>query len=95
MVNTHQPQLDIKLKSHQAALTFVNHATFLIQYSQLNVLTDPVWSKRASPFQWLGPKRVREPGIALSQLPKINLILISHNHYDHLDCNTLKKLRTL
>lgn len=73
-------------------LTFVNHATFLIQIPGLNILTDPVWSQRASPFAWLGPKRVREPGIRLDELPPIDLILISHNHYDHLDVKTLKIL---
>ncbi len=73
-------------------ITFVNHATFLIQLPGLNILTDPVWSSRASPFAWLGPKRVREPGISLDKLPPIDLILISHNHYDHLDVKTLKIL---
>ncbi len=73
-------------------LTFINHATFLIQIPGLNILTDPVWSRRASPFSWLGPKRVREPGIRLEQLPPIDLILLSHNHYDHLDVRTLKTL---
>lgn len=73
-------------------LTFVNHATFLIQLPGLTILTDPVWSDRASPFRWLGPKRVRQPGIRLEDLPPIDLILLSHNHYDHLDVRTLKTL---
>jgi L-ascorbate metabolism protein UlaG (beta-lactamase superfamily) len=58
----------------------------------VNILTDPVWSERASPFRWIGPRRVRKPGIQFNDLPKIDLILISHNHYDHLDLRTLKKL---
>ena len=78
--------------SDDIRLTFVNHATFLIQIPGLNILTDPVWSRRASPFSWLGPKRIREPGISLDELPPIDLILISHNHYDHLDVKTLKIL---
>lgn len=74
------------------AVTFVNHATFLIQCADLTILTDPIWSRRASPIQWLGPKRVREPGLALGELPPVDLILISHNHYDHLDVRTLRYL---
>ncbi len=71
---------------------FVNHSTFLIQARGINILTDPIWSKRASPFSWAGPKRMRPPGIRFEDLPPIDLILISHNHYDHLDVSTLKKL---
>lgn len=73
-------------------ITFVNHSTFLIQVAGLNILTDPVWSKRVSPFQFAGPKRMRPPGLAMDQLPKIDLILLSHNHYDHLDLPTVQKL---
>lgn len=73
-------------------ITFVNHATFLLQMDGLNILTDPVWSDRASPFSWIGPKRHRMPGIAFEDLPKIDAVLISHNHYDHLDLPTLQKL---
>lgn len=76
----------------QLTLTFINHATFLIQFPGFTILTDPVWSERASPVSWFGPKRVRKPGIPLQDLPPIDLILISHNHYDHLDVHTLKKL---
>jgi L-ascorbate metabolism protein UlaG (beta-lactamase superfamily) len=74
------------------AITFVNHATFLIQTNGLNILTDPVWSNRVSPLSFAGPKRMRPPGLKFEDLPKIDLILISHNHYDHLDIDTLKKL---
>ena len=78
---------------HQGiSLTFVNHATFLIQVDGLNILTDPVYSERVSPFNWAGPKRVHAPGVALQDLPPIDVILISHNHYDHLDEDTLKTL---
>ncbi|WP_339388559.1 MBL fold metallo-hydrolase [Planctobacterium marinum] len=85
-------QLDATLGPDDFSLTFVNHATFLIQFAGVNVLTDPVWSERASPVSWIGPKRVRKPGIPISKLPNIDLILISHNHYDHLDIKTLKLL---
>lgn len=85
-------RLNEKLEIDDISLTFVNHATFLIRLPQLNILTDPVWSKRVSPISWIGPKRVRAPGINFEDLPKIDVIVISHNHYDHLDIETLKKL---
>ncbi len=75
-----------------AVVTFVNHATFLIQTQGLNILTDPVWSERASPLSFAGPKRMRPPGIRFEELPEIDLVLISHNHYDHLDVPTMKRL---
>jgi L-ascorbate metabolism protein UlaG (beta-lactamase superfamily) len=74
------------------AVTFVGHDTFLIQLPGLNILTDPIWSDRASPFSFFGPKRVRPPAIPFEQLPPIQLVLISHNHYDHLDRPTLRRL---
>jgi len=80
------------LGPEQVAVTFVNHATVLTQVPGLNILTDPIWSQRASPFSWVGPQRVRAPGIEWDALPKIGLVLISHNHYDHLDLPTLRKL---
>lgn len=73
-------------------ISFVGHSTMLIQTESLNILTDPIWSNRASPFKWLGPKRVNTPGILLENLPKIDVILVSHNHYDHMDLTTLEKL---
>jgi L-ascorbate metabolism protein UlaG (beta-lactamase superfamily) len=73
-------------------VTFVNHATVLIQLDGINILTDPIWSERASPFSFAGPKRVRPPGIRFDDLPSIDAILLSHNHYDHLDLPTLAKL---
>ena len=72
--------------------TYINHATVLIQIPGLNILTDPVWSKRVSPVTFAGPKRVRAPGITLDALPEIDLILISHNHYDHLDSKSLRAI---
>lgn len=73
-------------------LTFINHSTFLIQVDGLNILTDPIWSERTSPFQFAGPKRMRPPGIRFDDLPPIDFVLLSHNHYDHLDVPTMKKL---
>ncbi|MDR1462429.1 MAG: MBL fold metallo-hydrolase [Azoarcus sp.] len=87
------PQLDAGLGRDDVAITFVGHATFLIQTPTANILTDPMWSGRASPVQWLGHVRVRVPGIAFDDLPRIDLILMSHNHYDHLDKDTLLKIR--
>jgi hypothetical protein len=77
----------------EVAITFVNHATFLIQTGDITILTDPVWSERASPFRRIGPKRVRKPGVGFEDLPTVDIILLSHNHYDHLDIATLAQLR--
>jgi len=74
-------------------LTFVNHSTTLIQMDGVNVLTDPVWSRRVSPVPFAGPRRHRPPGIRFRDLPPIDLVLVSHNHYDHLDVATLHWLR--
>ena len=73
-------------------VTFVNHATVLIQIDGLNILTDPMWSERGSPVTWAGPMRVRPPGIRFEDLPPIDVVLVSHNHYDHLDVPTLRRL---
>lgn len=73
-------------------ITFVNHTTFLIQTEGLNILTDPIWSERTSPFTFAGPKRMRPAGIRFEDLPKIDVIMISHNHYDHLDVATLQRI---
>ncbi len=81
------------VQESQVQISFVNHSTFLIQVAGLNILTDPVWSKRCSPFQWVGPERMRPPGISMDQLPPIDLVLLSHNHYDHLDVNTVKEVK--
>lgn len=74
-------------------VTHVGHATVLVQTAGINILTDPVWSKRASPFAYAGPRRVNDPGIAFENLPPIDLVLLSHNHYDHLDIATLRRLK--
>jgi L-ascorbate metabolism protein UlaG (beta-lactamase superfamily) len=73
-------------------VTWIGHATTLVQTQGLNILIDPVWAWRDSPLQLVGPKRVRKPGVKLTDLPPIDVVLISHNHYDHLDAGALKYL---
>jgi L-ascorbate metabolism protein UlaG (beta-lactamase superfamily) len=73
-------------------ITHINHATTLIQVDGANILTDPIWAERASVTSWAGPKRVRAPGVKMQDLPPIDMILISHNHYDHLDIASLRQL---
>lgn len=90
--NEAQPSLPASLTEHQMAITFINHSSFLIQFKGINILTDPVYSERTSPVSFAGPKRVRAPGLEFSRLPKIDMVLISHNHYDHLDIGSLVKL---
>src|SRR5262245_37240430 len=75
-----------------AAVTFVGHATFLIQTAVGNVLTDPMYSERAGPFGVFGFRRVRQPAVRFDDLPPIATVLLSHNHYDHCDKRTLRKL---
>jgi N-acyl-phosphatidylethanolamine-hydrolysing phospholipase D len=72
--------------------TWIGHATVLVQSGGLNILTDPIFSERASPFAFSGPKRAQPPGIALADLPPIDVVLISHNHYDHLDLASVVQL---
>jgi L-ascorbate metabolism protein UlaG (beta-lactamase superfamily) len=73
-------------------VTWIGHSTVLVQTAGLNILTDPIWSERASPFSFIGPRRVRAPGVRFEDLPRIDLVLISHNHYDHMDLPTLRRL---
>lgn len=73
-------------------VSYIGHASVLIQTQGLNLLVDPLWAERASPFGFAGPKRVNAPGVALDDLPEIDAILITHNHYDHLDAATLRRL---
>jgi L-ascorbate metabolism protein UlaG (beta-lactamase superfamily) len=73
-------------------VTWVNHSTMLIQMHGVNILTDPVWSTRVGPASWLGPRRHHDPGVRFEDLPHIDAVLISHDHYDHLDLPTLERL---
>lgn len=81
-------------RSEGLRISHIGHASFLIQVEGLNLLVDPVLSGRASPVQFAGPKRANPPGIAFDDLPPIDVVLISHNHYDHLDINTLRRIET-
>lgn len=86
------PQQTDKIEPSEPKITWVNHSTFLIEIDGLKILTDPIWSKRCSPVKFIGPKRKHPPGIEFDKLPKIDMVLISHNHYDHLDKPTVQKL---
>jgi L-ascorbate metabolism protein UlaG (beta-lactamase superfamily) len=81
-----------RVDGEQVRLSFIGHASWLIQTSGLNILVDPVWSVRASPLGWAGPKRRNDPGIEFDLLPAIDVVLVSHGHYDHLDIATLSRL---
>lgn len=76
----------------QMQITWVGHSTFLIQLAGMNILTDPIWGERASPVSWAGPKRYARPGLRFEDLPRIDVVLISHTHYDHLDRPTILRL---
>jgi N-acyl-phosphatidylethanolamine-hydrolysing phospholipase D len=76
----------------QPAVTWIGHATVLAQLGGINLLTDPIFSERASPVSFAGPKRTHPPGLSLAQLPRIDLVVISHNHYDHCDAPSLQAL---
>ena len=74
------------------SITWIGHSTLLVQLDGLNFLTDPTWSERASPVSWAGPRRLSPPGLAFENLPPIDVVVISHDHYDHLDLATVKRL---
>ena len=81
-----------RVEGRELRTTLVNHSTVLLQQKGSNILTDPLWSERASPLTWAGPRRRRKPGVAWENLPSIDAVLISHNHYDHLDLPILRRL---
>ena len=82
----------LKVEGRQTRITLVNHSTMLVQGSGFNLLTDPIWSERASPLSWIGPQRRRNPGVRIEDVPPIDAVLVSHNHFDHLDLATLRQL---
>ena len=86
------PRPPERVGAGEMRVTFINHATVLLQQDGLNILTDPIWSDRAGPLSWLGTRRRRPVGIRFEDLPPIHAVVISHNHYDHLDLQTLKRL---
>jgi L-ascorbate metabolism protein UlaG (beta-lactamase superfamily) len=83
---------EARVEGDRMVVTWIGHATVLVQTQGLNILTDPIWSDHASPFPPLGPERVAEPGVRFEDLPPIDLVLVSHNHYDHMDLPTLRRL---
>ena len=90
--STPGPKPPERVHGRTLRVTFVNHATVLLQTEGLNILTDPVWSRRVSPVSFAGPQRHRDPGLRFDDLPPIDALLISHNHYDHLDLPTLRRI---
>lgn len=88
-----RPDVDwLKQNRSEATATWIGHATVLLQVGGLNILTDPIFSERASPFSWIGPKRKTPPAMRIDELPRIDVVIVSHNHYDHLDLPTLRAL---
>ena len=87
-----QSQPPPRVNDSALRVTLVNHSTVLLQQRGSNILTDPIWSERASPLSWIGPRRRRKPGVSWEDLPPIDLVLVSHNHYDHMDLPTLLQL---
>jgi len=83
------------VNTDELRVTLVNHSTVLLQQHGCNILTDPIWSERAGPFAWIGPRRRRAPGVRWEDMPAVQIVLLSHNHYDHLDLPTLRRLRDL
>lgn len=88
------PNRGEKLRSFQGkwSVTWIGHAGTLVQLGAKNILTDPIWSDRCSPVSWAGPKRYTQPGIAMDDLPPIHAVIVSHNHYDHMDIPSLREL---
>lgn len=90
--NKFKPELPKKIQSSEVFSTFVNHATFYLQTTNFNFLTDPVFSDRTSPVSFAGPKRVRPVGLTIEEIPEMQFVLISHNHYDHMDMSAIEEL---
>jgi L-ascorbate metabolism protein UlaG (beta-lactamase superfamily) len=86
------PEPPERVGRHETAFLLVNHSTLLLQAAGWNVLTDPIWSRRCSPLPFAGPHRVHAPGLRFEDLPPIDVVLLSHDHYDHCDLPTLRRL---
>lgn len=81
-----------RISGGRMVATWIGHSTVLVQADGLNILTDPIWAERAGPFGLFGPRRVRAPGVRFADLPHIDLVVVSHDHYDHMDLPTLRRL---
>src|SRR6185503_1489641 len=79
----------LRANGQEPTLTWIGHATFLVQIAGVNILTDPIWSERASPLPFAGPRRLIPPGMRFEDLPRIDAVVISHDHYDHMDAATI------
>jgi L-ascorbate metabolism protein UlaG (beta-lactamase superfamily) len=88
----HNDGAELRANHAKPTLTWIGHSTFLVQVNGLNILTDPNWSDRASPVHFAGPRRVIPPGLRFEDLPTIDAVVISHDHYDHLDEDTVRRL---
>lgn len=86
------PNPDHSHDPSEPAVTWINHTTFLVQLEGVTILTDPIWSERCSPIKFIGPRRLHPPPMALEALPRVDYVLISHDHYDHLDRTTVLAL---
>jgi L-ascorbate metabolism protein UlaG (beta-lactamase superfamily) len=93
--NKNSPNFSNELGSNQLEVTYVNHATVYVRHNEIAFLTDPIWSNRTSPVSFAGPKRIRQPGVQIDKLPSLDYVFISHNHYDHLDIETLQQLNKI
>lgn len=87
------PNVQKPLNSLQPKVTWINHSTFWVQYENISILTDPIWHKRCSPFKFFGPERKLRPPIPIDQFSHVDFVLISHDHYDHLDQLTVFDLK--
>jgi L-ascorbate metabolism protein UlaG (beta-lactamase superfamily) len=94
-LSTVSANLEAIQNPRNAQITWIGHASALVQMGGFNILTDPIFSERASPVQFAGPKRFQAPGLTIEQLPRIDAVVISHNHYDHLDLNSVRALAIL
>ena len=93
IIDDPQPIPVDKVGEGELKITYINHATTLIQLDGINILTDPIWSDYAGPISWFSPHRIRKPGVDFENLPNIDFVLISHDHYDHLDLPTMERLK--
>jgi N-acyl-phosphatidylethanolamine-hydrolysing phospholipase D len=81
-----------RARAGDCTATWIGHSTVLLQWCGLNIITDPVFSQRAFPVQWLGPRRIMDPALAIDALPPLDVVLLSHSHYDHLDKAAVKRI---